>query len=166
MSQANWTNPFSQNKGTEKKELVEKMNFADLEDFKKFIEKYDQKLNEKYGLSKNPERIRLEKFKTELAKMENVRVESFLIYSDFRTRDTLSFVKLKSNEKSDEDVLATLRMQFNGKLKLPWMRRMNLFDYPFECEYRSKNENRCIILTLDFRKENIVAKYRIVLRKT
>lgn len=165
MNQNNWNNHLAQVKANEKKEIIEKLDFAKIEEFKQFITKYDQKINEKYGVPKHPERIKLEKFKSELSKMEGIRVESFLMYHDFRTRDMLNFVKLKANEKTDEDVLATLRMQFNDKLKLPWMRRMNLFDYPFETEYRHNNESRCIILTLDFRRENIVAKYRIVIRK-
>ena len=157
-----YNNPSRSNE----EELVEKLDPEKLDEFKAFLTDLDDKIKIQFGPPGRTERLRFEKINDFIADMGESKVLAMVMYQDNNTKNLINYTKVNSKEKSGEDALAEIKLVFGDKLKLPWMRRMNLFDYPFEVEYKKTPESKMLQLTMDFRKTNTLAKYRLIIRSS
>lgn len=146
------------------KPLIEKLDPIKIDEFKIFLSDLDERIRIKFGPPVRTERLRLDKINSFVVDMPGCKALAMVIYYDHATKNLLNFKKISSIEKSGEDALIYLKYNFGETLKLPWMRRMNLFDYPFEAEYKKNGNSKCVNLTTEFRKVNTVAKYRLLIR--
>lgn len=154
---------YDQPKGGEK-DLVEQLDPEAIDEFKVYLSDLEDKIKEQFGPPGNQERLRFDRMNTFLADMAECKVIALLVYSDHATKNTINFTKKTSKSATGDEALTQLKIDFSDKLKLPWMKRMNLFDYPFEVEYKTAEGNKYVSMTMEFRKANISAKYRLLIR--
>ena len=147
-------------------ELVEKLSPEKLDEFKAFLADLDDKIKVQFGPPARTERLRFEKINKFIEDMGESRVLAIVMYQDNNTKNLINYTKVSTKEKSGEDALSEIKLLFGDKLKLPWMRRMNLFDYPFDVEYKKTPDSKLLQMTMDFRKANILAKYRMTIRSS
>lgn len=152
--------------GKDEKELIEKLDVEKIDEFKKFFADVEEKIKEKFGPSGITERLRYGKINDFVSGIQGCKVSAFLMYHDARTMDMINFKKISLTEPSGEEAIASLKMEFADRLKLPWLRRMNLFDYPFEVEYKKGDDKKLVIFTIEFRNGNFLAKYKMIIRET
>ena len=155
-----YNNPSKNNE----KELIEKLEPEKIDEFKNFLSDVDEKLHEQFGPPRRPERLRFNKINDFISDMADCKALAMVIYYENITKNMINFVKVSAHEKTGEDTLAEIKFTFGDKLKLPWMRRMNLFDYPFDVEYKKRDQSKCVDMTMEFRKANTIAKYRMIIR--
>lgn len=154
---------YDQPRGGEN-DLVEKLDPESIDEFKLYLSDLENKIKEQFGPPSVPERLRFDKINNFISDMAECRVLALLVYSDHATKNTINFTKKSSKSNSGEEALIQLKIDFSDKLKLPWMRRMNLFDYPFDVEYKTADNDKYVSMTMEFRKGSIVAKYRLLIR--
>ncbi|MBI5807328.1 MAG: hypothetical protein HZA74_02900 [Ignavibacteriales bacterium] len=137
-----------------------------IEEFKTYIDALDKKIEEKYGLIRLQERLNVEKFKKTIAGMGICKTEGILKITDNKTRKLVHLNKIKfNNEPSGEDALASLNVEMNDRLKIPWLRRVNLFDIPFQIAIRENENKKCVDMTYTFRNFKYSAIVRLVIRE-
>ena len=155
---------YNKQSRNEDKELIKKLDPEKIDEFKAFLTELDVKIKIQFGPPGGTERIRFDKINNFVDNMSECKALAILTYYDNSTKDLINYRKISSNFYNGEDALDLLKVEFGDKLKLPWMRRMNLFDYPFETEYKETKDSKYVSLTMEFRKANIVAKYRLLIR--
>ncbi|MEK6552333.1 MAG: hypothetical protein AABZ54_02650 [Bacteroidota bacterium] len=137
-----------------------------IEEFKTFIEALDKKIEEKYGPIKLRERLNVERFKKTIAGMCICLAEGILKVSDNKTRKFVHLNKIKfNNEPGGEDALASLNIEINDRLKIPWLRRVNLFDIPFQIAIREYEDKKCVDMTHTFSHFKYTARVRLIIRE-
>jgi hypothetical protein len=148
----------------EKKDIIEKLAPEKIDEFKEFLTNIDEQIKVEFGALGRTERIRFDKINNFVADMVDCKALAMVMYFSHYSSSMINFKKVLSNEKTGEDALTSLKIAFGDTLKLPWMRRMNLFDYPFDVQYKKEKESKCVNMTMEFRKSNIIAKYRLIIK--
>jgi hypothetical protein len=136
-----------------------------VEEFKTFLESFDAKIEGKYGHVRIKERLNVENFKVTIAGMDKCIAEGFLKITENKTRKFIHVNKIRySNEPSGEDALATIKVAFSDKLKIPWLKRVNLFDIPLQITIRG-SEKKCVEMTHTFSHFKYTAVVRLIIRE-
>jgi hypothetical protein len=137
-----------------------------IEEFKSYIETLDKKIEEKYGRVRLQERLNVERMKKTVSVMDKCIAEGILKITNNKTRKYIHVKKVRFNhEPSGEDALSSLKVEMNDKLKVPWLKRINLFDFPFQIALREFDNKKCIEMTHTFRNFKYTADVRLLVRE-
>lgn len=137
-----------------------------IEEFKNYIETLNKKIEERYGPIKLQERLNVEKFKNIISTVGKCKAEGILAILENRTKRIVYFNKIIfNNEPTGEDALSDFRVEINDRLRIPWLKRVNLFDYPFQIILRDNNEKKCIEMTHAFSHYKYTANGRNLIRE-
>lgn len=137
-----------------------------IEEFKTYIETLNKKIEERYGAVKSQDRLNVEKFKEAIAAVGKCKAEGILTITENRTKKIVYFKKVVfNNENSGEDALASFNVEINERLKIPWMRRITLFDYPLQIIIRDNGDKKCIEMAHNFVHPKFTAGIRLIIRE-
>lgn len=137
-----------------------------IEEFKTYVETLNKKIEERYGAVKSQDRLNVEKFKEAITSIGKCKAEGILTITENRARKIVFFKKIVfNNEASGDDALASFNVEINERLKIPWMRRITLFDYPLQIIIRDNGNKKCIEMAHGFVHPKFTANIRLIIRE-
>ncbi|MCX6171201.1 MAG: hypothetical protein NTX65_17850 [Ignavibacteriales bacterium] len=137
-----------------------------VEEFKNYLETLEKKIEERYGRVRLQERLNVERIKKTLSEMNKCIAEGSIKITENKTKKYIHVNKVRYNtEPSGEDALSSLKIAISDKLKAPWLRRVNLFDFPFQVSLRELDNKKCIEMTHTFYNFKYTAVVRMLIRE-
>ncbi|MHB8929168.1 MAG: hypothetical protein ACYC5R_01030 [Melioribacteraceae bacterium] len=136
-----------------------------VEEFKSYLETLDKKIEERYGRVRLNERLNVERIKKTLSVMGKCIAEGYIKITENKSKKYIHVNKVRyNNESSGEDALSSLKIAISDKLKAPWLKRVNLFDIPFQVATRG-SEKQCIEMRHTFSNFKYTAEVRLIIRE-
>ncbi|MFO7444763.1 MAG: hypothetical protein R6W90_00280 [Ignavibacteriaceae bacterium] len=151
------------------KPLIEILPESEINEFITYRTELEGKIKEKYGLPKFTGRLNLMKLREYLELIKACQCEGIVEYRNKRNRETLNFAKFKNkSEPSGEEAFSSIIVELMDKIKLPWVtRRFNIYDYPFQMDYREKEGKQYLAFKKDFDYQNkYSASYWLMIRES
>ncbi|PKL84127.1 MAG: hypothetical protein CVV24_01790 [Ignavibacteriae bacterium HGW-Ignavibacteriae-3] len=150
----------------QKTEEPEPLSNEKIEEFKSFVEMLDKKIESNYGKVRSQERINVERFNNLITTIDKCIGEGTLVITENRSRKYINIKKVRFNyEPNGEEALSSLKVELNGKLKVPWIRRVNLFDFPFQISTRELSDKKCVEMLHTFPQSKYTATIRMIIRE-
>ena len=151
---------------TQKTQKEDSLSEEKIEEFKAYVEELDKKIEKKHGVVRTKERLNVDKFNKTIADISKCVAEGILKVTDNKTRKFVHIYKIRfNNEPCGEDALASLKVEIGNKLKIPWLKRINLFDFPFDVSLRELEDKKCLDMEYTFSHHKYTAVLRLIIRE-